>query len=160
MLHPKKNRTGKLWGPLDYLAVLSESITGMLCDYSSYSSCSPAGPRAAGGAGGAGGGWRGWIWRLPSLTCKDTAMCSLQVGARSTPPIIHSSLSTVYHRHLKAPILHPSPLLCLHFWSNKALIYSPPPCSICRGSSAMQVKRLQCLRENQLMPFISLQSPR
>ena len=33
------------------------------------------------------------------------------------------------------------------------------PYSICRASSAMQVKRLQCLRENQLMPFISLHFP-
>lgn len=33
------------------------------------------------------------------------------------------------------------------------------PYSICRANSAMQVKRLQCLRENQLMPFISLHFP-
>lgn len=69
------------------------------------------------------------------------------------------------------------PLISQHSgsWIPEGLLLHPPlpvyfiskaikhifilPHSIYWGSSAMQVKRLQCLRGNQLMPFISLHLP-
>lgn len=122
----------------------SDSITRMLCGYSSCSSR----PHVVG-------------IRTTVVAGGDRLAGALQCVHYRSAPTAHLQLSThlseQYIMHTWRPFVHTSLPLAFIFKAIKHLFISPY--SICGGSSAMQVNRLRCLRENQLMPFISLYSP-
>lgn len=155
MLHSKKKKekitkTVSCEGRLITLLRSLSPSTPMVCGYSSCTSCV--------GLSVAKDHSSGWRWRLPSSTCGDTAVC-LTTGQHPR----HTSNYPVTSQHSVS--WTPECLLLLHLPPSPRFISKAikrlfiSPYSIYSGSSAVQVKRLQCLRENQLMAFISLHFP-